>query len=272
MEIALWTTFLTTVITVLQTVIMWYFTKNVELAEEEEEILESATKEYVDSQLTGIKKSIVLQQDCFEAVDNDIAELLNSRRELKERMEALQELSNMLLDAVEGVGENITELQEAEAHRAENQASALDILNSAQPVDGFVYHTTPPELNPHMQQSPPHVDLPKPSIRSTRPGPPRPEPSHGRQMRVPEELLMNDEPDNLAHFDNGDEVEPLVSEDLLKPPRQEGDPMIMDLRAAPFEEHQDNYGNIHELPPSGDYEEWGSSGGRRPRNRGFRRI
>lgn len=73
------------------------------------------------------------------------------------------------------------------------------------------------------------------------------------------------------------DVPAVVGEALLKPPRGDNDPLITDLRAVPFEEARDNYGNIHDIPVAGDgYESWGSGGGsgagKNPRPRGFRRI
>lgn len=83
---------------------------------------------------------------------------------------------------------------------------------------------------------------------------------------------------NAVNPENTNNVDP--TEPNLKPARQDGDPLITDLRATPFEEAGDPYGNIHDLPTAGDgYELWesggragGAPGANRQNRRGFRRI
>lgn len=255
-------TLFTTLVTVIQTVLMWYFTKHVELDEEELVPVEFATKDYVDERFHTVHEAFNVQSECLEALDEDVAELLNSRRAIKERVDALQELSDALLDAIEGVDANITELQAAEAHRTLKQETATEIMASMEHATPFVY-PAPPEIEPTRGDRPP--------IRSTRPGPTRQEPA--RRMIVPEELLMDTDDPVQERVNDLPDPEPAIDEVHLKPIRQEGDPMITDLRAEAFEEHTDAYGNIHDLQSGADFELWGEGKGRgRTRDRGFRRI
>jgi len=274
MEIALWTTFLTTIITVLQTVLMWYFTKHVELDDEETVTLaappeiDQVTKEYVDSQMGIVVNGL---EPVLNRIDEGEKLSLQHESGANERIEALQELSVALIDIIDSMSKDIEDLKADAEHWNSNVENATTILSNALPVNEFAHHTTPPDINPYAHQSPPQVN---PAIRSTRPGPPRPEPAQPRQMRVPEELLMDELPPQQSDhgFSEVPDSEPTVSEDILKPVRQDGDPMIMDLRATPFEEAQDAYGNIHDLQSGDGFELWGEKGKRSPRNRGFRRI
>ena len=267
MEIAIWTTVLTTIITLIQTWFMWYFSKHVELDEDEAEKLappqptvDAVTKAYVDQQDTLLGDAIIRDLD---RIEEDVAELLNSRHALNSRVEGLQELSDALLEVIDGMNQNIEELQAAEAHRVEHQLNATQIMAQMEPI------APTREYTPPVGETVPEV-TDKPAIRSTRPGRLQPQPP---PVRAPIGETMAEAPDMPPAEIN---PEPEADESLLKGPRGEDEPMITDLRAQPFEEYRDSHGNIHDIPPSnGQYEVMGSEGSRgrgMPRQRGFRGL
>ena len=267
MEIAIWTTILTTIVTIIQTWAMWYFSKHVALDDGEAEKLtppapavDLATKAYVNQQDTLLGDAIIRDLD---RIEDDVAELLNSRHALNTRVEGLHELSDTLLEVIDGMNQNIEELQAAEAHRAQSQLNATQIISQMEP-QAPVREYIPPVGAP----TPEVTD--KPAIRSTRPGRLQPQPP---PVREPVGETMAEAPDMPPAEIN---PEPEADESLLKGPRGEDEPMITDLRAQPFEEYRDSHGNIHDIPPSnGQYEVMGSEGSRgrgMPRQRGFRGL
>lgn len=89
-----------------------------------------------------------------------------------------------------------------------------------------------------------------------------------------EVVPMIDNNNDNEYTETQSEVADNDHEKLLKPPRQDGDPLITDLRAQPFEEFVDNNGNVHDIPAHGSgYEVFGSQKSGRPvRRTTLRRI
>lgn len=217
-----------------------------------------------------------------------------------DRLNALQSLSDDFLELIGAQVEAITELElkiaefEAstevkEAVIAESPSTATEILTNMAPVRPYV------EAVPTVEPTDPgqslsenfltvesgheiieEVTLPARAASTVIKGASRRRSGQFVKAKTPKELYTQALGEDMVQklMDENSEVED--PEGLLKPPRKDGDPLITDLRATPFEEVNDGHGNIHDLPSNGgDYELWNSGGGRSgrtPRTRGFRRI
>lgn len=172
-----------------------------------------------------------------EAVQSGL-ELANDH--INERFKAFHELSDDLLDLIGGQTQLMNDL-EMRIVKIE-QAKSQNNVNVAQTEASMILS----QMQPIVEQEVSTMDNNEQEFTGTP-----------QDMTTPPEVAQD-----------------TSEEPLLKAPRQDGDPLITDLRAEPFEEYRDSHGNIHDIPAQGSgYEAFGSQRGQRPIRRStMRRI
>jgi len=213
--------------------------------------VDQVTKEYVDFQVRSTEEALATTLfevvSDFDRVDEDIADLLNSRKDVNASVKALQELSETILDVINGISQDLEDLK---------------VLAHSTPSQMGAYRQLPTRPTPVAAPVAVPVAVAVP-VDATMP------------MTVPSEEHMTENNEEAVESVPEVPVEPPVEEVQLKAPRADDEPMITDLRAKPFEEFRDEVGNIHDIPAhSADYEVMGAEkrGGRAATPRGFRRI
>ena len=213
--------------------------------------VETVTKTYVTGKVKEVEESVgsaLLELvSNLDRLDEDIAAVQNTQVVSEDRLDTIQELSGALLDAINGMDQDIEDLQV----RVHSTPSAIEAHRQVVPA-----RPTPAQA----QQTRPYVPPVAPTVNTTN------------EVQVTENT---EEPVEVVENVPEVPVEPPVEEVQLKAPRADDEPMITDLRAEPFEEYRDDVGNIHDIPAhSADYEVMGAEkrGGRAATPRGFRRI
>lgn len=273
MEIAIWTTVLTTIITFIQTWAMWYFSKRVKLEDSEmDELVDKlededdpnfATEDLLATQLNVIGDWVESELgDHWEA----IKATNSSSSKLVKRIGGLQELVDGLLDAMEGLYTCIDELEAREAYRDDQAKKAAEVLNTSLNRGTNMSEIEESDEVHEIEESDEVQEIESTSLKAHQ--------SHHARKRTPRTLTGIHQKASMAAAEiKAREEGPQVEEAPLKDPRSDDDPLITDLRAESFREEPVTLDGIYDLPTFGDgYEAWGASSGRQPRSRGFRRI
>lgn len=216
-----------------------------------------------------------------QVVNNTINDTLSEtvgtmEQRIGERFAEIEQAVNELAEHVDGVVEIVTSVAEESAANTENLKALTDrvsrnahtlvetkdLLNKT--IDSIdwedehepapVYDTAAP-VQPEVYQRPYVPPLPPPT-----PAPPIP------TKPLPFAPAIQPAPPSPAK-PQPNEIEPPVEQVPLVGPRSETDPLITDLRAVPFQDHPDAYNDMHTLPPSAEYSEWGAPGGSRRSSR-----
>lgn len=277
MEIAIWTTVLTTVITIIQTWFMWFFTQRVKLEDSEMDELVDKLEDDIEEEDTASKSEV---NNALNAVEADVADALETMLDqidtMSDRVNGLHSVADELLSIIDDVTSRLDSLEQ---HVVEPV-----------PIESVVYSGADQQAPPELQEPVrPYVEPPtqvpeipaakniKERLPRTAVGMPDKRNKIKREVKplnvYNKEDLLKDLPDEQEPEAVPAPVVEPAQEAPIKEPRGDGEPLITDLRAQPFEEHPDAYDNVHELPAFGDgFEAWGATKGRQPRPRGFRRI
>lgn len=280
MEIAIWTTILTTIVTIIQTWLMWYFSQRVKLEDSEMDELVEKLEDEEEPSSYATDDSVALQigavGDWVERELNDhwetIGEANAAHNTLVNKVDGLQQLTDGLLDAIEGLHLSIEEIN-GRLNRAASRVEALNqYTEPVGPIMSLVVEDDPVEDGP-VEQENGFPDRPENTVKNNadmRKGYRAPV-----ERKTPNQLYRDALGDEVVN-QMAEDIDEQPNEDLLKPARQEGEPMITDLRAEAFREGGETLDGIYDLPAIGNgYEimdSSGSGGRRMPRQRGFRRI
>ncbi len=184
----------------------------------------------------------------LEYVDSQLAEYREAINELSEHIDGVVEIVTSVAEEASTSTENITSMMDRVNRLAYTASSTKTLLDKT--IDAIDWEDTDPQPTPLPLVYDPIAPAPVEEYQRpfVPPAPPQPAPVQPR------------------------EIEPPVDSVPLVGPRSETDPLITDLRAVPFQDHPDAYNDMHTLPPSAEYEEFGSPGrGRRSsRSNGLR--
>lgn len=205
----------------------------------------------------------------FEEVDNQFREIANQHRELAEHVDGVVALVTSVVEDTDKAGTDVSHLTDRVSRLAYMASETKDLLNKT--IDSIDWDDDPqPSSLPLVYDTVapvPVEEFQRPYIPPVPPqAPPLP------QQPVPQAPVAPVVPQAPPRLPQPREIEPPLDMVPLVGPRSEADPIITDLRAVPFQDHPDADVDIHSLPPSAEYEEFGSpgSGRRSSRTSGLR--